>query len=85
MGEPLQNQKHVFELGSGKVCFDRLYPKVNALLSSNVWVIVTIRLSKQTQPQGSIEIVHASNIIDAHATANNIFHIQILVFSTRSN
>ena len=55
----LQNQKHVFELGSGKVCFDRLYSKVNALLSSNVWVIVTIRLSKQTQPQGSIEIVHA--------------------------
>ena len=59
VGEPPQNQKHVFELGSGKVCFDRLYPKVNALLSSNVWVIVTIRLSKQTQPQGSIEIVHA--------------------------
>ena len=35
---------------------------------------------------GSIKIVCASNIIDAHAyaTANNICHIQILVFSTRS-
>ena len=40
--------------------FDGLCPKVNALLSSNVWVLVTVRLSKQTQPQGSIEIVHAS-------------------------
>ena len=69
---------------SGKVCFDGLCPKVNALLSSNVWVLVTVRLSKQTQPQGSIEIVHASDIIDAHATANNIFHIQTLDFSTRS-
>ena len=55
--EPLQNQKHVFELGSGKVCFDGLCPKVNALLSGNVWVLVTVRVSKQTQPQGSIEIV----------------------------
>ena len=74
----------MFELGSGKVCFDGLCPKVNALLSSNIWVLVTVRLSKQTQPQGSIEIVHASDIIDAHATSNHIFHIQILAFSTRS-
>jgi hypothetical protein len=84
VGELLQNRKHVFELGLGKVCFDGLCPKLSALLSSNVWVLVTVRLSKQTQLQGSIEIVHASNIIDAHATVNNIFHIQILVFSTWS-
>ena len=74
----------MFELGLGKVCFDGLCPKLSALLSSNVWVLVTVRLSKQTQLQGSIEIVHASNIIDAHATTNNIFHIQTLVFSTWS-
>ena len=84
MGEPPQNRKHAFELLLAKVCFDGLCPKVSALLSSNVWMLVTVRLSKQTQPQGSIEIVHASNIIDVHATANNIFHIQILVFSTWS-
>ena len=29
-------------------------------------------LPKQTQLQGSIKIMHASNIIDAHATTNNI-------------
>jgi hypothetical protein len=81
VGEPPQNRKHAFELGLGKVCFDGLCPKVSALLSSNVWMLVTVRLSKQTQLQGSLKIVCASNIIDAHATANNIFHIQILVFS----
>ena len=58
--------------------------RADRTFSSNVWVLVTVRLSKQTQPQGSIEIVHTSDIIDAHATTNNIFHIQILVFSTRS-
>jgi hypothetical protein len=63
--------------------FDGLCPKLSALLSSNVWVLVTVRLSRQTRLQGSIEIVHASNIIDAHATAN-IFYIQILAFSTWS-
>ena len=48
------------------MCFDGLCPEVNALLSRNGWVLVTVRLSKQTQPQDSIEIVHASNMIDAH-------------------
>ena len=84
MGEPPQNRKHAFELGLGKVCFDGLCPKVSALLSSNVWMLVTVRLSKQTQLQGSLKIACASNIIDAHAITNNIFHIQILVFSTWS-
>ena len=37
----------------------RLFPKVDALLSSNVWVIATIRGFKQTQPQGAIKIVYA--------------------------
>ena len=69
----------MFELGLGKVCFDGLCPKLSARLSSNVWVLVTVRLSKQTQLQGSIKIVCASNIIDAHAyaTANNIFNINL--------
>ena len=81
-------QMIVFELGSGKVCFDGLCHKVNALQSSNVWVLVTVRLSKQTQPRGSIKIMHASKYYrctrDTHATANNILHTHILVFSTWS-
>ena len=60
------------------MCFDGLSPKVSALLSSNVWMLITVRLSKQTQLQGSLKIVCASNIIDAHATANNNFHRKVV-------
>ena len=56
VGEPPQNRKHAFELRLAKVCFDGLCPKVSALPSSNVWMLVTVRLSKQTQLQGSIKI-----------------------------
>ena len=55
VGKLLQNRKHdiVFELGLGGVCLGGLCPKVGALLSSNVWVLVAVRLSKQTQLRGA--------------------------------
>ena len=63
------------ELGLGKVWFEGLCPKLSALLNSNVWVLVTMRLSKQTQLQGSIKIVHASKIWSMYAGQQIMFFI----------
>ena len=59
--------QHVFELGLGKVRFDGLCPKVNALLSSNehLGACHGMRISKQTQLQG--------------VTITNILHTQMLI------
>ena len=54
------------------------------------WVVMFGWLSPFAYPNKlnhkvQLRLCMQDNIIDAHATTNNIFHIQILVFSTRSD